>query len=276
MKEWIDSIKKLAVPVLLAIIALAVAQVALNQSALLDTMAGWDTAPVQSQGFRSGGTQHTFQGAAVTNTNGTAFNVGSPSYPSMGIQVEGITTATVSFEATIDNSTWYAIEVVNVATGAKATSTTADGLFRLPVGEMRFVRTPISGYSGGTITVKGNAPVEAAYALEDIAVSDITTGTVSIDDGGNVLSVDDAAGSLTVDGSVVVSSVTTGTIQVDDGGNVLSIDDGTSSLTVDASELVTIAGAVAGSEMQVDIVTGTVDAVVTSIVQVDAGAATAV
>ncbi len=177
MKEWLDRIGKLATPVLLAIIALAVAQVALNQSALLDTMDGWDTAPVQSQGFWSGGTQHTFQSAAVTNTNGTAFNVGSPSYPSMGIQVEGISGDTVSFQGTIDNSTWYAVEVVNMSTGAKTTSTTADGVFRLPVGELRFVRTPISGYSAGTITVKGNAPVEAAYALEDTQLGAATDPT---------------------------------------------------------------------------------------------------
>jgi len=112
------------------------------------------------------GTQHTFHSAVVTNTNGTAMDVDS--YPSLGIQVQGITTATVNFESTIDGTNWAAHEVVNIANGSKSTSTTADGKFRTPVGEVRKLRCRISGYSGGTITVKGNAPVEASYGLEDV------------------------------------------------------------------------------------------------------------
>jgi len=181
----------------------------------------------QAQVLRARGTQHTFHSEVVTNANGTAMWVDS--YPTLGIQVVGITNATVSFAGTIDGSNWVAVEVVNVATGAKATSTTADGIFRLPVGDIRKVRCPISSWVGGTITVKGNAPAEAGFGLEDVEVSSVTTGTIQVDDGGNVLSVDDGAGSLTV-------------------------DDGATSLTIDASELVTIAGAVTGSEMQVDIV----------------------
>jgi hypothetical protein len=115
------------------------------------------------------GTQHTFQSAVVTDTNGTAMWVHY--YPLLGVQVEGITTAVVSFQGTIDGSTWYAVEAVNVSTGAVVTSTAADGLFRLPVGDVRQVRCPVSGYSAGTITVVGNAPAAASFGLENPAVA---------------------------------------------------------------------------------------------------------
>jgi len=98
---------------------------------------------------------HTFQSAAVANANGTALSVGG--LPAVGVQVEGITTATVTFEGTIDGSTWYAVQGVNATTGAMATSTTADGLFQVPVTGYDQLRCRISGYSAGTITVSGKA-----------------------------------------------------------------------------------------------------------------------
>ena len=96
--------------------------------------------------------QHTFQSAVVTNTNGTAMDVSQLS--NVGIQVEGITTATVTFQATIDNDTWYAIQATNRNSGSAATSTTADGIFAIEVDEFKFVRCPVSSWSGGTITVR--------------------------------------------------------------------------------------------------------------------------
>ena len=111
----------------------------------------------------------------------------------------------------------------------------------------------------------GESLPTGSNTIGDVTVSDITTGTVAVDDGGNILSVDDAGGSLTVDdgatsltvdGSVVVSSVTTGTVQVDDGGNVLSVDDAGGSLTVDdGATSLTVDGTVAVS----DVTTGTID-----------------
>jgi len=74
---------------------------------------------------------------------------------------------------------------------------------------------------------------EGKLHMADVTVTDITTGTIQVDDGGNVLSVDDGASSLTVDdgaisltvdGSVIVSSVTTGTIDVGAVSGTVTVD----------------------------------------------------
>lgn len=64
------------------------------------------------------------------------------------------------------------------------------------------------------------------------------TNVVSIDDNGATISVDDGAGSLTVDGTVAVSGGTisvTNVVSVDDNGTTISIDDGAGSITVDGT-----------------------------------------
>ena len=194
------------------------------------------------QGFRARGTQHTFHSEVVTNTNGTSMWVDS--FPTLGIQVVGITNATVSFVGTIDASNWVAVEVVNVSTGAKVTSTTADGIFRLPVGDIRQVRCPISSWVGGTITVKGNAPSEASYALEDpqLAAGGEVVGIVRIQDANEdeievgpngslavkqlLLRVDECESitSETVAGSTDVSGIATSTQHRGSGTNSIEFD----------------------------------------------------
>jgi hypothetical protein len=97
--------------------------------------------------------QHTFQSAVVTDTNGTAMDTSQ--LATLGIQVEGIVTATVTFQATIDNATWYAVQATNRNSGSAATSTTADGIFAIDVAEFKWVRCPVSSWISGTITVSG-------------------------------------------------------------------------------------------------------------------------
>ena len=122
--------------------------------------------------------QHTFHSAVVTNTNGAAMDVSQ--LPKVGIQVEGIVTATVTFQGTIDNETWYAVEAVNRNDGSKSTSTTSDGIFSLSVAEFKMVRCPISSWVSGTITVKAIGLESGIADPADVAVSDITTGTVDV------------------------------------------------------------------------------------------------
>ena len=127
-----------------------------------------------------------------------------------------------------------------------------------------------SGSLPQPILIGGDDGTDIKNINVDATTGDVqvdVTHTVSIQDGGNVISVDDAGSSLTVDGTVTIQ----------DGGNVISVDDGSGSLTVDglvtvtqgtASNLhvteasgtailakaTTIAGGVSGSEMQVDLV----------------------
>jgi hypothetical protein len=110
----------------------------------------------------------------------------------------------------------------------------------------------------GTDDAKTATDVSAAAPLP---VSD-AGGTLSIDDGAGSITVDgtvaisgtvpvsDGGGSLTVDGTVAIS----GTVPVSDAGGTLTIDDGGGSLTVDGT--VAISGTVpvsdAGGSLTVD------------------------
>lgn len=113
---------------------------------------------------------HTFQAAAVATGNGTPLTTSK--YVICGIQVEGITSATVIFEATIDGTTWYAIEAINQTDGTKATTTTADGLFRVDISDIEQLRCRISAWASGTIIIKGKASDDAGGAMiTDMTVS---------------------------------------------------------------------------------------------------------
>ena len=116
-------------------------------------------APAQPLGFYSGGGPSpliTMQSAITETANGTAIQMAG-SQMAM-IQVEGISGDTITFEATIDGSTWYAVAMVSPTstTRARATTATADGLYFLePTAGLSQLRARISTYGAGTITVVG-------------------------------------------------------------------------------------------------------------------------
>ena len=73
------------------------------------------------------------------------------------ISVEGITTATVIAEGSVDGTNWYGLSTVNVNTSALLTSVpsstgiTADGLTKIGF-PPPYVRLNVSAYTAGTIT----------------------------------------------------------------------------------------------------------------------------
>ena len=163
--------------------------------------------------------EFTFQSAAVANGNGTAADVGG--LAAVGVQVEGITTATVNFEATIDGSTWYAVQGVNLNDGAVATSTTADALFLVPVAGVDQLRCRISGWSVGTITVTGKGVVNpAGVTLADIDIAG--SETVDIEVGGQAPQLDDTDklavslyGKNSAAGDIALNASAAGNLEVD-------------------------------------------------------------
>lgn len=101
------------------------------------------------------------QNGATATGNGTAIVTVTGSdgaYSLLDMQVTGITTATITFEATVDGTNWVA---VGAATGADwttvATTAAADGIYRIVIGGLCQVRARISAYTTGTITVTGVA-----------------------------------------------------------------------------------------------------------------------
>lgn len=132
--------------------------------------------------------------------------------------------------------------------------------------------------------VATHATVDADGVLVNLGANN----DVVVSDGGNVISVDDGAGSLTVDNAVIsvvgggaeataqrvtIANDSTGVISVDDNGGSLTVD---GTVAVTNAGITTIAGAVAGTEMQVDVLTMptvTVDSELTT-ADLDTGAGT--
>lgn len=103
-------------------------------------------------------TEFYFQKSAGANADGAVMElVGVDVRPvqRVGIQIEGITTATVNFEVSNDGTTWYPQDLAaSSVTETPVNTATADGFF---VGAVcaRRLRCRISGFSAGTITVVG-------------------------------------------------------------------------------------------------------------------------
>lgn len=95
----------------------------------------------------------TFHSAAVATSNGEVAGVHDLAV--YGVQVEGIAGDTITFEGTIDGTTWYSLLAIAPATGVRATTATADGLYIVPVAGLSQLRCRISTYSAGSITVTG-------------------------------------------------------------------------------------------------------------------------
>lgn len=96
---------------------------------------------------------HTFQSGATGTGNGTALDVGG--LAAVGLQVTGISGDTITIEGTIDGTNWVAIRALNLATGAVATTITANGIYQVPVAGLDQLRSRISTYGAGTITAVG-------------------------------------------------------------------------------------------------------------------------
>lgn len=102
--------------------------------------------------------RHIFQSGATATGNGTAVDctpVSDGPYYSVTAQVQGVTTATVTWEGTVDGTNWVAVRATNLNSGSDATTATADGIYRLIVLGFHQVRARISAYTSGTITVTG-------------------------------------------------------------------------------------------------------------------------
>jgi hypothetical protein len=76
-------------------------------------------------------------------------------YINLTAQVVGITTATITWEGTVDGTNWVSILATNQTSAAAAATATANGIYAMTVRGLRQVRARISAYTAGTITVTG-------------------------------------------------------------------------------------------------------------------------
>jgi hypothetical protein len=183
--------------------------------------------------------KHVFQSAAVATGNGTAMIVAG--LGTLGVQVEGITTATVTFEGTIDGATWYSIQAMNVADGTVGTTATADGLFIVSVAGLDQFRARISAWTTGTLTVTGRATsnsgsggVSADIDVTTMPANVTTSGTVTASAGTVVATLPNGCGTvaLQITGTWVGQLEFEGTI---DGTNYASLEASNGTQTVNAT-----------------------------------------
>jgi len=107
--------------------------------------------------------KHTFQSAAAATANGEAMNVAGLGLA--GVQITGTFTATVTFEGTIDGSTWVSVLARNVADGTTSATATAPAVFQVPAAGLAQVRARVSAYTSGAITVVGHGVYAAGLNL---------------------------------------------------------------------------------------------------------------
>lgn len=111
----------------------------------------------------------TMQDSAVALGNGLAVSCGDSG--TLVMQVTGITSATITFEATVDGTNYVAVPVMNMNLGSIATTTTANGLFGLSVAGLVAIRARISTYATGTIVVTGRLNALAFIPFADVQLS---------------------------------------------------------------------------------------------------------
>lgn len=97
------------------------------------------------------GKTYTLQSGATATGAGTAIDVSGASR--IGVQITGITTATVTFQGTIDGTNWVAVGLPAAATGTVASAPTADGVWFGPIAGFRQFRANVTAYTSGTIVV---------------------------------------------------------------------------------------------------------------------------
>lgn len=98
------------------------------------------------------------QSAAVATGNGKEIlpsQMDDGSLSVLTLQIVGITTAVITFEASIDGTNYVAIQARNLNTQIIATTATADGLYRINAVGYSNVRARISAWTSGTIYVYG-------------------------------------------------------------------------------------------------------------------------
>lgn len=96
--------------------------------------------------------------------------------PGVGVvafQVTGTFSATITFEASVDASTFVAVPATNLATFAKATTTTTTGIYLVHAPGARYIQARVSTWVSGAAVVSGNA------SLAPLQSGALATGTGS-------------------------------------------------------------------------------------------------
>lgn len=87
------------------------------------------------------------------------------------IQVAGTFSATLTFQGTIDQSNWVAIQAINLNNGSVSNTATAAGLYWVPFGGARLFRANLTWVSGTSITATGTAVANDAQIIAALSLA---------------------------------------------------------------------------------------------------------
>lgn len=99
------------------------------------------------------------QNAAAANGDGDTFTMDS--FEKLVIQITGTYSAKIHIEATIDSTNWVEVAALDLGSTSPTTKTktinSSEGLYAVDLlGGVTLVRTRISDYASGTVTVRVN------------------------------------------------------------------------------------------------------------------------
>lgn len=132
----------------------------------------------------------TLQSGATANGNGTAMAVAglSSAIFTVNCSVACSGGTTVNLEGTADNTNYVALEAVQVGTATIAGAITNQGttvtLWQVPIGALQSIRSRISAYSAGTITVTATASA-APWDPKTVNANQFLAGTAIDGNSGN-------------------------------------------------------------------------------------------
>lgn len=134
----------------------------------------------------------TLHSAAAATANGEAFD--AIGYDSVVVQVTGSSpVGTITFEGSVDGTTFVSLLAMNLATGAVATTTTVVGDFAIPLAGIRVFRARLT-FTSGTWTVKAQGVFAApATSLATQPTSSTVTSIVPGTAATNLGKAEDAA-----------------------------------------------------------------------------------
>ena len=112
--------------------------------------------------------QQTLHDAAVASANGVIQS--TPGFAFAILQIEGIVGDIVTFEVTIDGSTWYGTYAENKTTGIWRRNATVDGIYSVPINGVNQFRARLTRV-GGTVTVI-SVLITAVHSLPKIVVEE--------------------------------------------------------------------------------------------------------
>lgn len=258
-----------------------------SDTSLCGTTGDYTPLQVDSSGYLKVNIKAGAGSGGTASTDDAAFTAGSGSgTPIMGFATSDTVDAGDVGVLAMDTARnlKVSIEADNVGIGGGTQYTEDDAAAANPVGTMGMA---VRADSLGAVT-STNGDNIALRATNNGELYVKQTDAVPVTDNGATLSVDDGGGAITVDNAgtfavQVSSAIPAGTNNIGDvdvvtvpaplnvigGGTeasalrvtiannstgLVSVDDGGGSITVDSASLTTIAGAVSGSEMQVDVV----------------------